>query len=207
MSTLSEMKIKKIGLTGGIGSGKTTVAKIFAELGYTIIDADQVAHEVVMPGRFELEEIKNAFGISVMKGASLDRKKLGQMVFADPRALKKLNAILQPSIKQLMQMRMEFLENEGRVHTLIVDIPLLYERHWERDLDTVIVVDADKKTRIDRIMQRDHLSQQDAVNRIAAQMPLAQKAAMADFVIENTGDKDALKQCVLQFISENSLQA
>ncbi|WP_415634382.1 dephospho-CoA kinase [Oenococcus sp.] len=201
------MKIKKIGLTGGIGSGKTTVAKIFAELGYTIIDADQVAHEVVMPGRFELEEIKNAFGISVMKGASLDRKKLGQMVFADPRALKKLNAILQPSIKQLMQMRMEFLENEGRVHTLIVDIPLLYERHWERDLDTVIVVDADKKTRIDRIMQRDHLSQQDAVNRIAAQMPLAQKAAMADFVIENTGDKDALKQCVLQFISENSLQA
>ncbi|MFT8470870.1 MAG: dephospho-CoA kinase [Oenococcus sp.] len=207
MSTLSEMKIKKIGLTGGIGSGKTTVAKIFAELGYTIIDADQVAHEVVMPGRFELEEIKNAFGISVMKGASLDRKKLGQMVFADPRALKKLNAILQPSIKQLMQMRMEFLENEGRVHTLIVDIPLLYERHWERDLDAVIVVDADKKTRIDRIMQRDHLSQQDAVNRIAAQMPLAQKAAMADFVIENTGDKDALKQCVLQFISENSLQA
>ncbi|MFT8439171.1 MAG: dephospho-CoA kinase [Oenococcus sp.] len=207
MSTLSEMKIKKIGLTGGIGSGKTTVAKIFAELGYTIIDADQVAHEVVMPGRFELEEIKNAFGISVMKGASLDRKKLGQMVFADPRALKKLNAILQPSIKQLMQMRMEFLENEGRVHTLIVDIPLLYERHWERDLDAVIVVDANKKTRIDRIMQRDHLSQQDAVNRIAAQMPLAQKAAMADFVIENTGDKDALKQCVLQFISENSLQA
>ncbi|MCV3297201.1 dephospho-CoA kinase [Oenococcus kitaharae] len=201
------MKIKKIGLTGGIGSGKTTVAKIFAELGYTIIDADQVAHEVVMPGRFELEEIKNAFGISVMKGASLDRKKLGQMVFADPRALKKLNAILQPSIKQLMQMRMEFLENEGRVHTLIVDIPLLYERHWERDLDAVIVVDANKKTRIDRIMQRDHLSQQDAVNRIAAQMPLAQKAAMADFVIENTGDKDALKQCVLQFISENSLQA
>lgn len=203
---MSEIKMKKIGLTGGIGSGKTTVSTIFRELGYTIIDADQVARQVVMPGRFELEEIKAAFGLEIMQGVSLNRKRLGEIVFANPRALKKLNAIIQPSIRQLVQMRMEFFENEGRLQTLILDIPLLYEGGWDKKMDATIVVNADKKTRLDRIIARDHLTEQQASNRIAAQMPLESKTEMADFVIDNTGDRSDLKAAVLTFISENDLR-
>ncbi|WP_415628012.1 dephospho-CoA kinase [Oenococcus sicerae] len=203
---MSEIKMKKIGLTGGIGSGKTTVSTIFRELGYTIIDADQVARQVVMPGRFELEEIKAAFGLEIMQGVSLNRKRLGEIVFANPRALKKLNAIIQPSIRQLVQMRMEFFENEGRIRTLILDIPLLYEGGWDKKMDATIVVNADKKTRLDRIIARDHLTEQQASNRIAAQMPLESKTEIADFVIDNTGDRSDLKAAVLTFISENDLR-
>ncbi|OIK65190.1 dephospho-CoA kinase [Oenococcus oeni] len=198
--------MKKIGLTGGTGSGKTTVSNIFRELGYTIIDADQIAREVVMPGRPELEEIKNAFGLPIMKGASLNRKELGKIVFSDPEALKTLNSITHPSIRQLMQMQMEFFENEGRIKTLILDIPLLYEGGWQNQLDSVIVVDADKKTRLRRLIMRDHISEQQAINRIAAQMPLEEKVDRADFVVDNSRDKASLKECVLKFISENKFE-
>ncbi len=197
--------MKKIGLTGGTGSGKTTVSDIFRELGYTIIDADQVAREIVMPGRLELEEIKNAFGLSVMKGASLNRKELGKIVFSDPKALKTLNSITHPSIRQLMQMRMEFFENEGKIKTLILDIPLLYEGGWQDEMDSVIVVNTDKKTQLRRLIMRDHISEQQAINRIAAQMPLEDKVSMADFVVNNSSDKTNLRECVLKFISENKL--
>ncbi|WP_075703625.1 dephospho-CoA kinase [Oenococcus oeni] len=203
---MSKIKMKKIGLTGGTGSGKTTVSNIFRELGYTIIDADQIAREVVMPGRPELEEIKNAFGLPIMKGASLNRKELGKIVFSDPEALKTLNSITHPSIRQLMQMQMEFFENEGRIKTLILDIPLLYEGGWQNQLDSVIVVDADKKTRLRRLIMRDHISEQQAINRIAAQMPLEEKVDRADFVVDNSRDKASLKECVLKFISENKFE-
>ncbi|EJO02380.1 dephospho-CoA kinase [Oenococcus oeni] len=206
MSKMSKIKMKKIGLTGGTGSGKTTVSNIFRELGYTIIDADQIAREVVMPGRPELEEIKNAFGLPIMKGASLNRKELGKIVFSDPEALKTLNSITHPSIRQLMQMQMEFFENEGRIKTLILDIPLLYEGGWQNQLDSVIVVDADKKTRLRRLIMRDHISEQQAINRIAAQMPLEEKVDRADFVVDNSRDKASLKECVLKFISENKFE-
>ncbi|AZZ60272.1 dephospho-CoA kinase [Oenococcus sp. UCMA 16435] len=202
---MSKIKMKKIGLTGGTGSGKTTVSDIFRELGYTIIDADQVAREIVMPGRLELEEIKNAFGLSVMKGASLNRKELGKIVFSDPKALKTLNSITHPSIRQLMQMRMEFFENEGKIKTLILDIPLLYEGGWQDEMDSVIVVNTDKKTQLRRLIMRDHISEQQAINRIAAQMPLEDKVSMADFVVNNSSDKTNLRECVLKFISENKL--
>nr|WP_180366355.1 dephospho-CoA kinase [Oenococcus oeni] len=206
MSKMSKIKMKKIGLTGGTGSGKTTVSNIFRELGYTIIDADQIAREVVMPGRPELEEIKNAFGLPIMKGASLNRKELGKIVFSDPEALKTLNSITHPSIRQLMQMQMEFFENEGRIKTLILDIPLLYEGGWQNQLDSVIAVDADKKTQLRRLIMRDHISEQQAINRIAAQMPLEEKVDRADFVVDNSRDKASLKECVLKFISENKLE-
>ncbi|MDN6966997.1 dephospho-CoA kinase [Oenococcus sp. UCMA 17063] len=202
---MSKIKMKKIGLTGGTGSGKTTVSDIFRELGYTIIDADQVAREIVMPGRLELEEIKNAFGLSVMKGASLNRKELGKIVFSDPKALKTLNSITHPSIRQLIQMRMEFFENEGKIKTLILDIPLLYEGGWQDEMDSVIVVNTDKKTQLRRLIMRDHISEQQAINRIAAQMPLEDKVSMADFVVNNSSDKTNLRECVLKFISENKL--
>ncbi len=198
--------MKKIGLTGGTGSGKTTVSNIFRELGYTIIDADQIAREVVMPGRPELEEIKNAFGLPIMKGASLNRKELGKIVFSDPKALRSAENIKFNYIRQLMQMQMEFFGNEGRIKTLILDIPLLYEGGWQNQLDSVIVVDADKKTRLRRLIMRDHISEQQAINRIAAQMPLEEKVDRADFVVDNCRDKDSLKECVLKFIPENKLE-
>ncbi|WP_439426217.1 dephospho-CoA kinase [Oenococcus alcoholitolerans] len=200
-------KMIKVGITGGIGSGKTSVSNIFARLGFKVVDADKIAREIVLPGRWELEEIKNAFGLGVMNGSNLDRHKLGKIVFSDQQALRKLNEIIQPSIKQTIEMRGDFLQKEGLTNTLVYDIPLLFEHGYQDIFDFIILVYADEKTRIERIVKRDDISRQEAFNRISSQMPLDEKKKMSDIVIDNSKiDLPALESEVERIISEKHLQ-
>ncbi|MDR2660797.1 MAG: dephospho-CoA kinase [Lactobacillaceae bacterium] len=198
--------MKLIAITGGIGSGKTTVANIFKNLGFTILDADKVARDVVEPGTHVLEEIKNTFGLEIMDGNHLNRRKLGSIVFQDPNKLNVLNSIMQPAIAQTMQLIIDYYKNSGTIHNLIIDIPLLFERKKNEEMDVNIVVNADLETRINRIINRDNLTEEQAIQRIKAQMPLEEKVKMADVVFENNNETIDLEKAVKQYIKIEQLK-
>jgi dephospho-CoA kinase len=178
--------VKVLGLTGGIGSGKSTVASMFAQLGADVIDADQLARQVVEPGQPALEEIATAFGRDVLlPDGRLDRGKLARIIFADPVARGKLNAITHPRIRE--RMAAEIAARGSRPGVLVVDIPLLYENDRAGTVEAVIVVWVDPKTQLRRLIERNGLSDEEARQRIAAQMSLDEKRARADVVIDNSG--------------------
>ncbi len=203
---MSKVKIKKIGITGGIGSGKTTIANIFKKLNFQVIDADKIAREAVLPGSKTLEQIKKVFGVEVINKGQLDRKKLGRIIFSNSIEKKKLNNIIQPSIARLICLKTSFLIKSKRIKTLIYDIPLLYEENLQRFFSSIIVVYAPENIRIHRIKKRDKILKKEAINRIHSQMSLEKKKNMADFVIDNSYfDINSLKIKVLEFIRKNRL--
>lgn len=177
-----------IGLTGGIASGKSLVSAYLADKGYPIVDADIVAREVVAPHSPGIQAIHQAFGDLVIKpDGNLDRKRLGTMVFNDAGKLNKLNEILQPLIRQKIESSLEALRNQDHSLVFLV-VPLLYEQGYQSLCNQVIVVYVKPEVQLARLMHRDHLGKVAAQARIDAQMPLKQKAAMADLVINNNGD-------------------
>ncbi len=187
--------MKVLGLTGGIGSGKSMVASMFAQLGADVIDADQLARDVVEPGQPALVEIATAFGRDVLLAdGRLDRGKLGRIIFADPVARGKLNAITHPRIRERIDA--EIAARGSRRGVLVVDIPLLYESDRTRTVETVIVVWVDSKTQLRRLNERDGLTEEEARQRIAAQMPLDEKRARADVVIDNSGSRENTRRQV-----------
>jgi len=187
--------MRVLGLTGGIGSGKSMVAQIFAELGAVVIDADQLAREVVEPGQPALQEIASTFGPDVLlPDGRLDRPKLAGIIFSDPAERAKLDAITHPRIRERMEGQIE-ARRWGR-GVLILDIPLLYENNRTNMVEKVIVVWVDAQTQLQRIRQRDGLSAEAARQRISAQMPLDAKRARADHVIDNTGGRDETQRQV-----------
>lgn len=177
-----------IGLTGGIGSGKSLVSRCLRELGALVIDADQIARDVVQPGRPALHEILQEFGETMCRpDGSLDRKALGRLVFSNARELDRLNRIIQPYI--LAEIK-EYLENYRRTvpHAVVIlDTPLLFEEGLDKIVDEIWVVDLDYATQLRRIMERDALSEEEAAGRIASQLPLAEKVRLAHRVIDNRG--------------------
>ena len=187
--------MRVLGLTGGIGSGKSMVAQIFARLGAVVIDADQLAREVVEPGQPALQEIATAFGRDVLlSDGRLDRSKLAGIIFADPAARARLDAITHPRIRARMDEEIKARRSGPGV--LIVDIPLLYENARTHSVERVIVVWVDPQTQLRRIRQRDGLSAEAARQRIAAQMPLDAKRARADHVIDNSGSREDTRRQV-----------
>ncbi|TMF13367.1 MAG: dephospho-CoA kinase [Chloroflexi bacterium] len=187
--------MRVLGLTGGIGSGKSMVASMFAQLGADVIDADQLARAVVEPGQPALEEIATAFGRDVLlPDGRLDRGKLGRIIFADPVARARLNAITHPRIQERMAAEMAL--RGSRPGLLIVDIPLLYENDRAGTVEAVIVVWVDSKTQLRRLNERDGLTVDEARQRIAAQMPLDEKRNRADLVIDNSGSRDNTRRQV-----------
>jgi dephospho-CoA kinase len=177
--------MRVLGLTGGIGSGKSMVAQMFAKLGAVVIDADQLAREVVEPGQPALQEIVAAFGPDVLlPDGRLDRPKLAAIIFADPAERARLDAITHPRIRERMEEEIKARRSGPGV--LIVDIPLLYENDRTDAVEKVIVVWVDPVTQLRRIRQRDGLSAESAHQRITAQMPLDSKRARADHVIDNS---------------------
>jgi dephospho-CoA kinase len=187
--------MKVLGLTGGIGSGKSMVASMFAQLGADVIDADRLARQVVEPGQPALKEIATAFGTEILlPDGRLDRGKLARIIFADPVARGTLNAITHPRIRERMDA--EISVRRSRAGVLVVDIPLLYENDRTRAVETVIVVWVDPKTQLRRLQERDGLSVEDARQRIAAQMPLDAKRARADVVIDNSGSREKTRRQV-----------
>ena len=177
----------KIALTGGPGSGKSTVARMFRELGVEVIDADEVAHAVVARGTPAWEELRREFGPGYFQeNGSLDRGRMGELVFGDAGARQKLNAIVHPRVTREIARRLADLAARG-VALVLVEVPLLFEAGLEKNFDTVIVVDAGEPEQIDRIAARDGRPAREAAGIIEAQWPLAAKKARADFVIDNRG--------------------
>lgn len=177
----------RLGVTGGLGSGKSSVARLFGELGAPVIDADQVAREVVAPGTPGLSAVIEAFGRDYLApDGTLDRRRLGQLVFADPAARRRLEAIIHPEVIRAMRSRAEALERAGS-RVVVLEVPLLFEAGLAGEVDKVVVVDAPEEERLARVVTRDGLSPEEARERLAAQLPLAEKVRWADYVIDNAG--------------------
>lgn len=185
-----------IGLTGGIATGKSTVARMFEKLGAVVVSADEAARRVVEPGEPALQEIREAFGDEVLApDGTLDRRALGDIVFADEEARRRLEAITHPRIRQQTKAEIDAAAEQGR--TVIAEIPLLFESDGARAMvDKTIVVYVDEKTQEERLMVRDGWSRDQARARMASQLPLAKKAAMADWVIDNGGSLEETKNQV-----------
>ena len=187
--------MRALGLTGGIGSGKSMVAEMFVQLGAEVIDADRLARDVVEPGQPALEEIVNTFGPDILlPDGRLNRGKLAATIFADAAARQRVNAITHPPIRARMEIQVAARRQRSGV--LILDIPLLYENGRTDIVEKVIVVWVDPQTQLQRITQRGGLSLDEARLRIAAQMPLDDKRARADYVIDNRGDREDTRRQV-----------
>lgn len=189
------------GLTGGLASGKSTVAALMRARGIAVIDADQIAREVVLPGTEGNEAVVQAFGPDVRKeDGSLDRAKLADIVFNNPEQRRRLNSILHPRIAMMTQQKASQLAAEG-VELACYEAALLVENGLADMFRPLVVVAVPEEVQVKRAMERDHASLEQAKARLAAQLPLSAKVAVADYVIENSGDKEALEARVDEVLS------
>ncbi|RME35710.1 MAG: dephospho-CoA kinase [Deltaproteobacteria bacterium] len=184
-----------LGVTGNIASGKSRVAARLGELGAAVVSADQLAREAVAPGTSCLAEIVRCFGPGILgPDGRLDRQKLGALVFGDTEARRRLEEITHPAIAQLAEERLAGLRAS---HALVVyEAPLLFEAGAEGRVDRILLVTADERVRLKRLMARDGLDRRAALQRIRAQMPQEAKVARADYVIDNSGDWDSCRRQV-----------
>jgi dephospho-CoA kinase len=179
-----------VGLTGGIATGKSTVSDVFRRLGCIVIDADQLAREVVAPGEPALATVVRDFGDVLAPDGSLDRKKLAAIVFADPARRRRLEGILHPAIRGRFDARLEALARDGFDGIVVFDAPVMIESGGYKHMDRLVVVVTDEATQRARLVARD-ADAADGERRIASQMPLAEKVKLADYVIDNSGDRAA----------------
>lgn len=191
-----------IGLTGGIGSGKSSVATRLAELGAEVVDADKIAREIVEPGEPALAELVAEFdGVVFTEGdkrGELNRAELARQAFSSPAATEKLNSITHPRIRERTNQRFEEATNNN-VDVLVYDMPLLIENGKAQRMDHVVVVDADDEVRVKRLVDFRKLDEADARRRIAAQIDRESRLAAADSVIDNSGTREQLLQQVDEF--------
>ena len=188
--------MKLIGLTGGIASGKTTVAAMLRELGASIIDADQLAREVVLPGQDAWKEIVAAFGEAVLRDdRTIDRQKLRTLVFKNDLLRKRLESITHPRIRALAKVKAANLAAQG-VKVVVYEAPLFFENNAQVWIRPVILVACDVATQRQRLRERDLLTEHEIDRHLGAQMPVGEKRKLADFVIENNGDLDGLQRQV-----------
>jgi dephospho-CoA kinase len=179
-----------VGLTGSIATGKSTVSRMFAHLGARVLDADLLAREVVMPGQPAYLKIVEEFGQGVVQDdGTLDRKALGAIVFAEPARRKRLEEITHPAIAARQQRILSVLDEEAFEGIVIWDVALLFETGGVAKMDRVVVVSTDTETELARLMARDGMAEADARARMASQMPVAEKAKRAHYVIDNSGDR------------------
>lgn len=181
-----------VGLTGGIATGKSTVSEILRQLGCEIIDADRLARDVVEPEQPAWKQIVAEFGGGVVTAeGALDRKKLGAIVFADPERRKRLEAITHPAIRARFQARLDELAAQGFAGIVVFDAPVMIESGTYKNMDRLVVVVTDDATQAARLQERDGTDEAEGRRKIASQMPLAEKAKLADYVIDNSGDREA----------------
>lgn len=186
-----------VGLTGSIATGKSSVAKIFSELGFSVIDADYLAHKAYEKGQKAYDKIVKEFGSDILDNhMNIDRKKLGKIVLQNKEQLSKLESIVHPEIEKIRNSELKKIERVDKNAIVIYDIPLLFEKNLKKMFDVTIVVYTDKKTQIERLMKRDGLSKKEAERRINLQIPVEQKIKMADFSIDNSKDIDYTKKQV-----------
>lgn len=185
-----------VGLTGNIGSGKSTVAQLLSERGATIIDADVLARRAVELGTTAYDRIVERWGAEVLSpDGHLDRAALRRIVFGNPEQLEELNQIVHPEVERLRARLVEQARNRGD-RIVVCDIPLLFERHMTDRFDRIILVDAHRAIRLERLVSDRGLRETEAMDMIAAQMPAELKRARADFVIDNDGSLTHLERKV-----------
>lgn len=176
-----------VGLTGGIASGKSTIAQLLKQRGFSIVDADIAARKVVEPGEKAYTEIVEEFGSDILlEDGSLDRGKLGSIVFENEEKRKKLNAIVHPAVRKKMKEWQEEELQTGK-KTIILDIPLLFESKLTHLVERIIVVYVNEETQLKRLMERNGFTVEEAKSRISSQMPLREKLDLSDAVIDNNG--------------------
>jgi dephospho-CoA kinase len=191
-----------IGLTGGIASGKTSVALMLERLGAAVVDADLLAREVVQPGEQALAKIVAAFGEGVLNGdGSLNRAALAEIVFSDPAARRRLEGITHPAIRARADQKLAALREQG-VRTVFYVAPLLIEAGNSDRVDEIWVVYLDRESQLARLMARDSLDRDAALRRIASQMPMEEKKKLGRVVIDNSGTREELEAQVRRLWSE-----
>ena len=185
------------GLTGGIASGKSTVAAMLAEAGAHIVDADRIAHQVVLKGLPAWQDIVDYFGESILTcDGQIDREALGSIVFSDIEAKKTLNGIVHPRVFETMAQEIQRLAETYPGDLVVMDVPLLIESGLHHSLPIVILVYVPEIMQKNRLMRRDGLNAADAAARIRSQMPIDAKRAHAHYIVDNTGDLDATRRQV-----------
>lgn len=198
MSKVGEQMI--IGLTGSIATGKSTVANMLKERGIPVVDADEVARVVVEKGRPALQKIVEAFGEEVLlEDGTLNRPALGNIIFNDKEARDTLNAIMHPAIREEMESQKAY-HIENREHIIIMDIPLLFENGLTETVDRVVVVTVDEGTQLKRLMERNHLTEEEAKARIQSQIAVQDKVKRADDVIDNSSTLKHTEEQVMKMI-------
>lgn len=183
-----------IGLTGGIGSGKSAVSSLLAARGAIVIDADAISRELQEPGQPVLAAMVERFGRGILRGdASLDRQAVADLVFADPDAVADLNAIVHPAVGVEIAKRLQ--DEVGTDHVVVLDVPLMVEsgRHAMHEMDTLIVVDVDPELAVERLVRQRGMREDDVRARMARQASRADRLARADIVVDNSGTLDDLK--------------
>lgn len=185
-----------IGLTGGIGTGKTQVSDILSRLGATVINADLVGHEAYLPNTETWEKVVETFGRGVLtESDEIDRKALGGIVFSDPEAMKRLNSIMHPRIFDMIRERIDRLEDEG-FKTIVVEAALLIEANWTPLATEVWVLTSPAKDVVQRLLSRSNMTEETIRARIDSQMPQDERVTYADAIIVNGGDLKQLKKRV-----------
>jgi dephospho-CoA kinase len=185
--------MKVIGLTGGIGSGKSTVAKLLAEMGAVVMDADKVGHEVFQPGTEGWKDVVNTFGSEILTDYDeINRKKLAEIVFNNPEALSKLNQIIHPRAHDLVKSRLNDYRKQG-VEVVVLEVVLLIEAKWTDLVDEVWVIIASEDKVVNRLKQQRGMSKEEILVRISSQMSNDERVKYADVVIRNDDDIDKLK--------------
>ena len=196
-----------IGLTGGIGTGKSTVSQILQEKKFPVIDLDTIAHEVIKIPKV-IEKIVENFGKEVLENSGnfenennairISREKLGKIIFENKEKRLLLNSIMHPEILHTMREQISKYKKNNKI--IFVEIQLLFEVQWEKEFDYILLISAKKSTQIRRILERDKRSENDALNIINSQLPLDEKKKRSDFVIENDGNIEELKEKIDKFL-------
>ena len=184
-----------VGLTGGVASGKTAISQVLKGEGAYIIDADQIARELVQPHKPAWSELIRAFGKEILQeDGSIHRKKLADKVFADPKKRRLLNQILHPRIKEEMDRRTKEIGQKDPEAIVVIDAPLIVELGNQRDMDKLIVVASTQTQQIERLTERDGIRPEEALRILSSQMPVEEKVKLADYVIRNEGSMEEAKK-------------
>ena len=192
-----------VGLTGGVATGKTTVAKMFGRCGAVVIDADQLAREVVQPGKPAWRDIVSTFGKDILNAdRTIDRHALGAIVFHDKKKRRRLEQIIHPRVAR-EQARLTKQAAKKDPHAVVLyDVPLLFEAGIDKRVDTTIVVTADRETQIARLKNRNGLTRAEAIRRICNQMPLGKKHRLADYILDGTKNLNQLAKDVSKLLED-----
>jgi dephospho-CoA kinase len=184
-----------VGLTGGIASGKSLVARVFKDLGAHLIDADRIVHDLLEPDQEAGREVLDFFGKEfLLPDGRINRRKLGEIVFKDAEKRAWLNKCLHPRVFETYQAQVRQARSRSPRAVVVLDAALLIETGYQRKMDRVVVVYAEPEQQIERLIRRDRFTKEEALARIGSQMPLAEKRGYADYVIDNTGTRDRTEQ-------------